>query len=269
MFQVEKTRNLINKRMAFFCGLFVAAVLALLPISAGAQCKSWEAGREMLIMQPGFQSKLTIEQNGAVITGKALGIVREKDGSRMLTAQGNVDGTFDGNNFSIQIYWYNDHTGVYNGKVRPSGRLDGEAYEKRSPNVRLPWHTDEALKCAPPPPVIPKVIKSSGRKPAAKPEPPKPPFIIAGQPIITPNPIASVYLGWDGGPDHPKVEVWLSIDNGVEIPAFSIEFVQGHPVFKQPKASVSIALNKGRHYKFVLKDGDKTLSSASFVIPLF
>ncbi len=271
MLHVLKTINFIVKRKPLLCGVLFAAVLALLPISAGAQCKNWEAGREMLIVQPGFQSRLTIEQKGSVITGNAIGSVRDEDGTRTITAQGPVDGTFDGNNFSIHIYWYNDHTGVYNGKVLPSGRLDGEGYEKRSPNVRVPWHSEGVLKCAPPPPVIPKVLKSTGKaKPAPTPVPPTPPFINAGQVIIpAPNhPFGIVALWWDGGPDHPNVEVWLSMDNGPEIPAFSTEHSQQSPVWKQPKYSIPMHLQRYHSYKFVLKAAGKTLSTAAaFYVP--
>jgi hypothetical protein len=101
------------------------------------------------------------------------------------------------------------------------------------------------------------------------PPPLKPPFITAGQVIIQPYvPFASVYLGWDGGPDHPNAEVWVSIDNGAEIPAFSIDHAPQDPVFKQPKiAAIEMKLSKGRLYKYVLKDAGKTLSTVAFAVP--
>lgn len=396
MLHLGTINSLIIERTPLLWGLVFVAVLVLLPISAGAQCRTWEAGREMLIVQPGFQSRLTIQQNGPVITGNAIGSVRDEDGTRTITAQGPVDGTFDGNNFSIQIYWYNDHTGVYNGKVLPSGRLDGEGYEKRSPNIRVPWHSEGVLKCAPPPPPpTPKPIKSSGKArievlalplPAGMqctqwdvsgawnievksgprkgyvgnvsfrqsgrdisgkvtngglstgtvtngtsdgdtfglyvlwdgnsadgsnaevfvgkisadgiiegtalligdrsqkatwssdramkcvksgPAPPKPPYITASQPIVIANaPLASIYLGWDSGPYHPNVAVWLSMDNGAEIPAFSMDFAQQSPLWKQPKTGGEMKLQRGHHYKYVLKDiAGRTLSTVGFVVP--
>ena len=101
------------------------------------------------------------------------------------------------------------------------------------------------------------------------PPPLKPPFIITGQVIIQPYvPFASVYLGWDGGPDHPSVDVWVSIDNGVETPAFSTNYPPQHPVFKQAKvAGIELKLTRHRLYKFVLKDAGKTLSTASVAVP--
>jgi hypothetical protein len=74
-------------------------------------------------------------------------------------------------------------------------------------------------------------------------------------------------MGWDGGPDHPNVEVVMSIDNGVEIPAFSINFAQQSPLWKQPKVGGEMTLQRYHHYKFVLKGAGKTLSTVAFVVP--
>ena len=83
----------------------------------------------------------------------------------------------------------------------------------------------------------------------------------------TPNhPFGIVPLSWDGGPDHPNVEVWLSMDNGAEIPAFSTEHHPQSSVWKQPKNSIPLHLQRNHHYKFVLKGAGKTLSTAAFVV---
>lgn len=393
--------------MAFFCCLSVALFLALLPISAQAQCANWDASGKWSIKQAGskYTNDLTLEQKGRVITGLAL-TLRDTKGGIFIpggrdTVGGTVDGTIDGDSLSIQIFWSNGLTGVYNGNFLPSGRLDGEAWEKASPNIRQTWYSVGVLKCtpppspAPPPPPIPKPIKSSGKAkieviPLPLPAgmqctqwdvsgawnievksgprkgyvgnvsfrqtgkdisgkvangglttgtvtngrsdgdtfsvyfiwdgksadgsnaevfvgrisadgiiegtalligdrsqnatwasdrpmkcvksgavPPKPPYITASQPIVLPNsPLASVYLGWDGGLDNPNVEVWLSMDNGVELPAFSIDFAQQSPLWKQPKAGGEMKLQRYRHYKYVLKDAaGNTLSSVGFVVP--
>jgi hypothetical protein len=106
------------------------------------------------------------------------------------------------------------------------------------------------------------------------PAPPlKPPFITAGQAIIPSryHTFAEVYLGWEGGPEHPNVEVWVSINNAPEIPAFSMDFAQGSPLWKQPKAAGTHKLP--RHsghigtYKYVLKAAGKTLSTVVVVVP--
>ncbi len=272
-----KTTNWIIKRTSVFCGLLFAAVLALLPDLAEAQCKSgWDATGSHGIRQVGIRYGLTFElqQSGRVITGRAYGLVDNKTGG-VDKLDGTVDGTMDGfsSAFRVQIFWKNGQTGVYDAKILPSGRLDGIGYEKGSPNVRVPWHSDGVLKCAPPPPVVPKLppfvpkpLKSTGK---AKPAPPKPPFIYAGQAIIpTPaHPFGIVPLSWDGGPDHPNVEVVLSMDNGAEIPAYSIGQAAQSPVWKQSKTSIALQLQRYHHYKFVLKSAGKTLSTAAFVVP--
>jgi hypothetical protein len=162
---------------------------------------------------------------------------------------------------------------VYNAKVLLSGRLDGETYDKNNSRARDTWVSEGVLKC--PPPVEsaprPKPITSSGKARIETPAPaPKPPFITAGPVInVQPNlPFSSVFMGWDGGPDHPNVEVWVSIDNGAETPAFSIDYPPQHPVFKQPKvAAIEMKLSKGRSYKYILKDAGTTLSTVVFFVP--
>ena len=254
------------------CSLVFVAVLALLPISAGAQCSTgWDASGDHRFWQRGSSSvnHIRLEQKGRVITGTA-GYV---DLDTIKAIKGTVDGTIDGDSFSIQIFWANNKIGVYNGKVLPSGRLDGEAYEKSTPQSRTIWHSEGVLKCAPPPPLIPKPIRSTGKRPPTTQPPaappPTPPFIIASGAIMpTPNhPFGIVPLSWDGGPDHPNVEVFVSMDNGADIPAFSIEHSPQSPVWKQPKMSIPLHLQRYHHYKFVLKAAGKTLSTTAFVVP--
>lgn len=265
MSHLPKTINFIIKRTPLLCGLLFAAM----SISTQAQCTNWDASGPLEFFQRGQSrvNRMTLAQKGRVITGTASFVEAENNDPVF----GAVDGTIDGDSFSIQIFWENGKTGVYNAKVLPSGRLDGEAYEKSSPQSRTIWHSVGVLKCAPPLPPAPKAIKSSGKartQPAPSP-PPIPPFIIASQAIIpTPNhPFGIVPLSWDGGPDHPNVEVWLSKDNAAEIPAFSMEQGPQSPVWKQPKISIALQLQRYHHYRFVLKDAGKTLSTAAFVVP--
>ncbi len=273
MLRIVKNTNLINKRMVVLFGVLFVAVLSLLPISAAAQCSTgWDASGRHGVRQVNIRYGMTfeLEQKGKVITGNAHGTIDDRTGG-VDSLKGTIDGTLDGDNFNVKIFWTNGQTGIYYAKILPSGRLDGEGYEKNSPNVRVPWNTTGVLKCAPPPPVTPKVIKSSGKaKPTSTPAPPpKPPFIITAQAVLpTPNhPFGIVPIVWDGGPDHPNVEVWLSMDNGAEIPAFSMEHAPQSPVWKQPKMSIPLHLQRYHHYRFVLKSGGKTLSTAAFVVP--
>ncbi len=163
MLHLVKTNNLIVRRTPLVCGLLFAAALALLPISAAAQCSTgWDASGEWSMMQRGqkWPNHLVLQQKGRVLTGRAfynyvtgdrkfLGVTTV--GGDPVSVDGTVDGTIDGNSFSIQIFWANRQIGVYNGKVLASGKLDGEAWEKSSPQSRTIWHSTGVLKCPPPP----------------------------------------------------------------------------------------------------------------------
>ena len=92
----------------------------------------------------------------------------------------------------------------------------------------------------------------------------KPPAITASQPILQPA-FVSVYLGWDGTPDHPNAEVWVSVNGQAEIPAATLY----GDVFKQPKiAAFELRLQRGSGvYKYVLKDRGNTLASVVVPVP--
>ena len=276
MFQFAKCFESDGRFASLLVGL-LSAGLFLLPTSAAAQCVSWDANGKWSFWQGEPQTAklhsittITLQQKGTLITGTASAGATNDDG-KFFEKKGIVDGSLESDRFSVQIFWNTSEIGIYTAKVLPSGRLQGEAHEKRSPQVSYPWNSTEVLKCPPLPPA-PKPIKSSGKaKPAPEtpaPPPPTPPFIIAGQPIIPPYmPYGIVPLSWEGGPDHPNVEVWLSMDNGAEIPAFSMEQGPQSPVWKQPKISIALQLQRYHHYRFVLKDAGKTLSTAAFVVP--
>ncbi len=273
MLQVVKTTNLVNKPTKLIGGMLMAVVFALLPISAAAQCSTrWDANGMFGIRQVGVLSMtFDMRQNGRVITGKAWGSVNNRSGG-VDGLDGTIEGTLDGDNFNVTIYWKNGQTGIYNAKVNVSGRLDGHGHEKNSPNIRVPWHSEGGLKCAPaPPPVKPQAETRSStvpQTPASPPAPPKPPFIIASHPVLPSpmHPLAIVGLSWDGGPDHPKAKVFVSINNGPEVPAFSTEHAAQSPVWKQPKNGIAMNLQRHFQYRFVLKSGGKTLSTAAFVV---
>jgi len=254
-----RTTNLINKRTPLLCGLLFAAILALLPILTQAQCANWDANVIISLIQPGSKPiALYLTQNGKRITGNAGAIVTNSSGHGEHRMQGQIDGSLDGDNFSVQIYWDNGQTGVYQGKVLLSGRLDGEAWEKRSPNVRLPWHTDGLLGCLPPPkPPPPAPIKSSG-KAKIEPKPPPPleaPWIDAGPAIFAVPGLhtGTVILTWDSGPDHPDAEVWLKTPNGAAT------------VAKQVKGGLQLTVERGRQYEYILTDAGKILAGVTFV----
>jgi hypothetical protein len=103
---------------------------------------------------------------------------------------------------------------------------------------------------------------------AIKEAPPKTPFIIVS-PVVIPtryHPFAFVVLGWDGGPAYPNPEVYVSVNKGPDVPAYSIEISQQHPLFKQPKAS-GIEMKLPRRsglYRYLLKAGGRTLAVTDY-----
>jgi hypothetical protein len=276
MLHIVKNTNLIIKRTPLLCSVLLAAVFILLPISAQAQCTNWHAGGDLSISQPGlgvgvlFWLRLT--QKGRVITGTADydGIISD----RYQTIAGTVEGTLDGNSFSVQIFWQNGLTGVYNAKVLPTGRLDGEAYEKSTPNIRVSWHSLDVLKCAtagpskgfkitskitlpPSPPPIRRSGKARPAEPAPPPPPMKVPGIVASQVIFEPPyPTGFVILTWDGGPDHPYAEVWVKVGEGDE--TFVVE---------QGKGERRVIVERNRTYLYILTDAGKTLSTDRVNVP--
>ncbi len=99
---------------------------------------------------------------------------------------------------------------------------------------------------------------------AIKEAPLKTPFITSSQVIIPSpyHPFAIVILGWDGGPAHPNAQVYVSVNKGPDIPAFSMDQPSGSPVFKQPKiAGIEMRLpRRSGLYRYSLKAGGLTLA---------
>jgi hypothetical protein len=249
----------------------------LLPTPAQAQCTNWDASGPLTIIQRGTTDnvELTLAQNGRVITGTA-GYHAKNDthaGFGRRQVMGTVDGTIDGDSFSVQIFWPDNLTGVYNGKILPSGRLDGETYDKNNAKIRQTWRSEGVLKCTPPP-VKPKPIRSSGkaritpttpprsaqapvRTSEVAPSPPlKPPFIVAGN-VVFPAPYVPtglVVLQWDGGPDHPYAEVWVKVNDGDQ--TFVVE---------RGKGGLQVPVQRGMRYLYILTDAGQTLSTVRIV----
>jgi hypothetical protein len=281
MLHIVKTTNLMIKRTSFLCGLVFAAVVALLPISAHAQCSNWDASGVSEFRQHDQVNPILVklEQKGRVLTGSAQFDAHGSKAFSSVKVTGTVDGTIEGDRFSVQIFWPDGLTGVYNAKVLPSGRLDGETYDKNHSNIRDTWSSGGVLKCLPigpskpfkitsqitlppsPKPPPPTPIRSSGKMPKSEPAPPPPPpmkvpGIIAGQVIyISPyDPRGLVVLQWDAGPDHPYAEVWFKVNNGEEV-----------RLLEKGKGAYQVTVQRGWYYEYILTDDGTTLATVTFV----
>jgi hypothetical protein len=99
------------------------------------------------------------------------------------------------------------------------------------------------------------------------PPPPKPPYITASQPVVIQPflPFASTFIGWDGGPDHPKAEVFVSVSGEPELSA-SVR-LQNQAFSFATISAIEVKLERGRQYRFVLKDAGNALSTVVVVAP--
>lgn len=259
-------------RLSKFCGWIAlfAAVVLLLPLSAQAQCNGiWQAAGKWSFKQQNARNPVYLDmmQNGKAIFGTASHSI---PGSGNIGASfgvaktGKVNGTVLGDRLSIEIEWHDGVIGVYNARILPSGRIEGEAYEKYSPNVRHAWNSTLNLPCRPSPP--PPIAKSTPSTPAPTPnKSPKPqpalapmkvPGIIASQvafPAIH-SPTGFANIQWDAGPDHPYAEIWLKVDGGQE--QFLVE---------QGKGGRQITVERGKVYTYILTDAGKTLATVIVV----
>jgi len=265
MLQTTKNINPHIERVPVICGLLLAAMFTLLPATAKAQCWSWNASGQRHVYQPRQEKAilLTLEQQGKFLVGTAS---TQFDGR---TVRVPVRGTIEGDNFSIEIEWSGSLTGVYNGRVLPSGKIHGGTYDKNNPNIQAAWRTEVPLKCLPAPaPVItkppakepatpaPKVLRATGRKPKAEPPPSmKVPGIVVSQAIFPGpyQPAGFVILTWDAGPEHPFAEVWFKINGSDD--NFLVEGGKG---------GRQVPVERGRFYVYTLTDAGKTLATVSF-----
>ena len=256
--------NVTIHRTAVLCVSLLAVIVVLLPISAGAQCKNWYVGGVWEIEQRGltYNIVLTLNQDGNLLTGTA-GISTNKGYPAV-----KVKGTIDGDRVRFQIFWIDDSIGVYEAKFLSSGRLDGNGWEIKTPNITHIWQSKKQFKCPPPPSFNVPLNTYKGKpkpKPASSPTKPKndqtpPPMnvpgIIASQAIFS-HPSAYtgfVVLTWDAGPDHPYAEVWYKVNNGEE--TFLVE---------QGKGSRQVPVERYKYYTYILTDAGKTLATINVV----
>jgi hypothetical protein len=152
----------------FRTGIISGGLLALLaPGSVLAACAQWDVSGPLdLVQTNGTTVTANLHQTDTGIQGDARYEVERSDGwlqgNNYYDVGGSVDGTIKGEELDITIYWTNQTTGVYAGRVNPQGRVTGSTYDALHPQTMANWHSDRTLKCVP------------AAAPAAPAGPPKP-----------------------------------------------------------------------------------------------
>ena len=244
------------KIVAFF---FIGAV-ALLPISANAQCsKTWDASGQWEMRQGRTLITLNLKQSGSAFSGTATRDVRI--GSKGL--EGKAVGDADGNEFSMSILWPGGVFYAYKAKISPSGELEGGDVFNNGTKTGEKWNGEQPLTCGWSP------GKSRGDltgKPSAN-DTVKPgqgigtrlagPMLVAGPVYYSfpQNPIGQTTLQWDAGPDHPNAELWVKYNNSRERAL----------VVKLPKGGQPVQVRRGLVYTYALMDGRTVLASVVVV----
>ena len=172
----QKLNNSIRRKWFALAlgGFLFTSIFALSAHPVEAQCKQWDVSGKWRFNQDGGNfALLDLRQNGTVITGTA----GHKPGAGDITS-GTVDGTVERDSFAVKIYWENNTIGVYDGTIRPSGRIEGKGWEQSTPRTKVNWHSVTTMVCADAAaaqaaaPATPKPIRSSGKaKPSAAPLP--------------------------------------------------------------------------------------------------
>jgi len=128
-------------------GFLFTSIFALSAPPVEAQCKQWNVGNAWAISQGKEYINVNLSQSGKTVTGSAVPLIRYEIG-QTTAKNGSLEGTVEGDNFNAQIYWTSGEIGVYQGKIGPSGRIEGTGYEKRSPSKKVIWFSNRAMKCA-------------------------------------------------------------------------------------------------------------------------
>jgi hypothetical protein len=168
---------------AFPAWLLAGAFLALaLPGAALAACARWDVNGPLdLVQTNGSVVNATLHQTSTGIQGDARYEVKRDDGAfngyNYYDVGGSLDGTLDGDSFDVTIYWTNQTTGVYTGRISPQGRITGSTYDAQHPQTIANWYSGRTLTClaapaAPSPAPAAKTGKVLGRTYAPPGSPP-------------------------------------------------------------------------------------------------
>jgi hypothetical protein len=260
-------------------GFLFTSIFALSAPPVEAQCKQWNVGGEWRFKQGTLPVKMNLRRKGIVITGTAsfTGAIKKGEGGlggsfgETGLIHGTVDGTLEGDSFAVKIEWDNNTTGVYEGTIGPSGKIEGKGWERRSPRTKVRWYSETRMVCADKEAAQPKPTTQSAPTAPVQPPPtpsPAPPPILTTQgealkktlPYIRALPqIVSIPRGdnealtklvWFAGNDHPNAQVVVAVDGGDE-----------RLVDSQRKGSRQVKVKAGEKYVYTLIDAGEPLAS--------
>ena len=113
------------------------------PSAAGAPCAKWDMGGEWTFVQSNNTSPVfTLRHTNTGLQGNA------HYGNGWDAVSASVDGTIEGDSFTVTAYWNNETTGVYEGTINPQGRITGRTHDAQHPNVMANWYSDRTARCA-------------------------------------------------------------------------------------------------------------------------
>ena len=234
-----------RRRLVVLGGSLFAAVLALFPAPAEAQCLKWDVSGKWNInitsgIRKGTVLKIDLQQSGDEITGGT----ERFQGIGLGTLS---SGTLNGKNLGLVFEWkgqvdpaapeVKDPVEMFVGEIDDDGKVTGVASIFSDRSRKATWTSDRAMRC----------------RFRIEPEKlPKTPFILGG-PVSFPDSSKSTgvsILKWDAGPEHPNAQLWVKVDDGDKT-LFNDKRVGALAVFPE----------RDKRYFYTLTDAGQTLAS--------
>jgi hypothetical protein len=240
-------------------GAVFAALCALSPSRAQAQCAQWSAeGQRNIKQNNGVSIAADVRQDKMSLKGTA-GYVTNL--GKYL--KGTIHGVIQNNNCNFVILWESGDRSSYEGKIASDGRAEGLQYSVKNPSAKFHWYFTSPLQCAgATAAVTPRPIKTIGKGVGPSTAAVPPPVTQTNVPGIAANPTTvsipagqsegTATLTWDAGPAHPYAEVWVQVDGG------DAQFV-----VERAKGTRSVTVQRGQTYRYTLSDSGAQLASVT------
>lgn len=161
---------------ALFVGIVACACAAT---GAARACERWDLSGHVVVQQSnGIRVVAELQQSDTTLTGTARFYSHTLDPERQVLITGTLDrGSVTGDAVRFDVLWLTDWqrtkeflgdtylipevykaTGVYEGTISATGRVEGINFETRNPQGKVTWHLRDPAKCARalPPPAPPR-----------------------------------------------------------------------------------------------------------------